>query len=450
MEEDQQRVAVIDDEGALTPVGDRAVLSLQARRGMFHVLPAPPQLLFLRRANASADEDGRRCVLSGEIRGPGALCDILSFVGHASYVGEFLVLEETSSRSIYFDRGHVVGARSLVPSERLGQVLQRYGVLTPEQVHECAKVAAQGSTRFGEAAVRFGFVTRENLFASMSRQTEEIFYGTTLVGSGMFYFLESFDDSELWARQQLAVSVLIRESVRRMHETRYFRARIPSDSHIPVRVPGRASPQQDPLGAFAAVDDQRTVAELCRVLKQGEFEVSRALFQLIQSGHVAIRPPRLTPTAMVEVYNQAIVVILRELDAMDEGDPIREQLEAFAESQDACRLFFAGAGPADDGTLAPAKVLESVRAIGGADAEERLATALYEYASYALFLARPHLRRAHDARLAGRAPGRPRISQRIAAMLDPLAPKAQVGAPGSPAEPVSAPRPSGSTRGRST
>jgi hypothetical protein len=67
------------------------------------------------------------------------------------------------------------------------------------------------------------------------------------------------------------------------------------------------------------------------------------------------------------------------------------------------------------------------------DAEEKLAQWLYEYASYALFLARPHLQRVQMAKeengAAGTAPKR--LSQRVKLLLQPIA---RTPRPGDPAE----------------
>jgi hypothetical protein len=389
-------------------------------------------MLLLRKLDAKKGAEARPCILSGEIRSPGALCDIVGLVGHASWKGELLVLEPSSSRSLFLDQGHVVGAQSTVQSERLGEVLYRYGVLDHEQMQRCSDATATGGVRFGEAAVKFGFVTRERLFSVAARQIEEIFYGVLLVNGGMFYFLESFDDASLSIRQKLPIATLIREGVRRMHEARYFQARIPSSQHIPVRTPGWMPPEADPLQVFANIDGSRSVEDISRTLGKGEFEVARALFQLIQSGHVTIKPPRLTAKAVVDVYNQAIALILRELDAIDEGDAIREQLVAFASKGEVYSTLFIGAGPADDGTLDAARIAENVMRVSNAkEAEEKLAQWLYEYASYALFLARPHLQRVHAVRdendAVSAAPKR--LSQRVNALLQPIAKTPRAGEP---------------------
>src|SRR5262245_48988216 len=194
MADDRAELVDIDAKGTTRPLGEVASLRMQKRQGRFSVLPSPAHLLVLRKLDAKKGQEARPCVLSGEIRSPGALCDIVGFVGHASWHGELLVMEPSSSRSLFFDQGHVVGAQSTVQNERLGEVLYRYGVLDREQVQRCSDATAAGGVRFGEAAVKFGYVTRERLFSVAARQIEEIFYGVLLVNGGMFYFLESYDE----------------------------------------------------------------------------------------------------------------------------------------------------------------------------------------------------------------------------------------------------------------
>lgn len=418
MERGEARV-IVDADGTAHPVGDTALLRMQARAGTFDVLPSPEHWVLLRRVATRPGELPRTCLLAGEITRPGALCDVLSFVGQSTYRGELIVLEQQVARAVYLEEGYVVGGKSSLPAERLGQVLVRMGALTREQAQQCADASAKQGIRFGEAAVRLGHVSREKLFAGVRRQIEETFFGTMLAAEGMFYLLEDYDPNELWAPQQLPIGGLVREGVLRMHETRYFRTRVPSDDHVPARVPGRAPPDVDALGVYARTDGRRSVAELGRLVGAGEFEVTRAVFQLVQSGHVFVKPPRLDAPTIVAVYNRAIATILRELDAMDEGDAVREQLAGFA-GRDPYRQLLFGVTPADDGTLDPAAVARNLdRFANLADPEETLGRWLYEYASYALFLARPQLLRArNDA-----APNdRPRLSQRVAEILDPIVP----------------------------
>jgi hypothetical protein len=429
MVDEADNLVQIDADGNAHPLGYSAVQRMQVREGRFQVFPAPAHIVVMRHVAGAGAPDDRPCLLAGEIRNGGALCDVASFVGHSGWRGELVVMDDHASRSVYFEHGAVIGAQSTAERERLGQVLFRYGVLDAEQTRACAGAVERGEMRFGEAAVRFGYVTREEIFAQMSRQIEEIFYGLLLVSSGMFYFLDGFDDEALAVRQTLSVGTLIREGVRRMHEMRYFRSRIPSDRCVVAQAPGRTAPDNDAAPVFNAIDGTRTIADVCRVLGQSEFEATRAVFQLVQSGHVFVRPPRLPPEEALAAYNRAIAMILRELDAMDEGDEIRQQLAKFAASGGVYAQLFKGAGPDDDGTIDANKVAENIATFEQPkEAEAMLGRWLYEYASYALFLARPIVRRAEDAR---RSQPRQRLSQRVAEILEPIAsPGAQKKAPG--------------------
>lgn len=365
---------------------------------------------------AEVTETVRKCILLGEVTSSGALCDVISFLAHAAWWGELVVEHGDTTRSLFFDEGHVVAAQSTAASERLGAVLVECGALTAEQAEACAERAADRNLRFGEALVELGFIQREKLFALMSKQVQAIFAGMAAIESGQFFFFDGFDDAQLSFRQRHSVDALLLDAIRKMDETRYFRSRIPSDDHVPVRMSEASAPATDPHGIFGAIDGKRNVSQLAQSVGLAELDVTRALFQHVHTGHAGIKPPRLDARKTIEVYNDAIVVLLRELDAMDEGDGVRASLAKFA-TVEGSESFFAEAKPAEDGTL---DISETVRRIESAAdprlAEEKLGKWLYDYASYAVFLARPHLER-RDQATSGK-----RVSRRVAELLDPIAP----------------------------
>jgi hypothetical protein len=333
MDDERLELVRVDATGTAHPVGKTASQRMRARQGAFRLMPAPPHLIVMRYVGEDGrrdPEDGPVFRLAGEITTPGAICDIVALIGQAGWKGELIVQDAAATRSIFFERSHVVDATSNVESERLGEVLYRYGALTKEQIAATAK-AVTGEVRFGEAAVKLGFLTRERLFQLMRKQAEEIVYAVLLVGDGMFYFLDSFDETRLHTRQNHAVNALLMEGVRRMDEMRYFRDRIPSDQHVPARERGRDAPAAELSEVYAAIDGARSVAEICRVVGRDEFEVTQAIFQLVQSGHVVVHAPRPTgPAAVVALFNEAIALIFREVDAVGQGGVVREQLASFA------------------------------------------------------------------------------------------------------------------------
>ena len=76
------------------------------------------------------------------------------------------------------------------------------------------------------------------------------------------------------------------------------------------------------------------------------------------------------------------------------------------------------------------RVVENLNRLRRPHPEEVLSKALYDLASYALFLARPHLHRAQEARdRATPTASKKRLSQRVVAMLEPIAPAIPVDRP---------------------
>jgi hypothetical protein len=404
----------IDPNGQVHPMGASAAVRFQARAGLFQVLPSPSHLLVLRQ-RVEGESESRSCRLSGEIAVPGILSDVLGLCTTAGWEGELVVFDEAGTRSIFVSEGTAVGATTTMASERLGQVLYRYGVLDEKQVEACL-ASAVASSRFGEAAVKLGLVKREKLFEMIGRQIEEIVRGALLVTHGYFYFLDGFDASVLPARHALSLSGLVRDGVRWMHEARYFQSRIPSSRHVPVATGAAASAGGGGADrVHGAIDGVRSVAEIGRVLGMGELDVTRALFELAHQGRVLIEPPRLAPEEAAVACNSAISLIFRELDALDRGDEVRAQLAEFARKTP-YPMLFAKAGPRDDGSYDVERIAKNA---AGHLAPDALAGALREYAGYAMFLARPHLQRAHARQ------DSTRLSRRVAALLEPIEPAAR-------------------------
>jgi hypothetical protein len=419
MTEERSDLVRVDPTGTAHPVGRLASQWMRGRQGTFRVMPGPAHLVFMRHVGEDGvrdDHDGAVCKLAGEITTPGAICDIVSLIGQASWKGELIVVSPVATRQVYFEGGQVVSAHSTADGERFGEVLYRYGVLTLEQVEATAKAVSSG-LRFGEAAVKLGHVTQEKLFQLKAKQTEEIVYAVLLVSDGMFYFLDSYDETKLAARLNLSVGTLLLEGVRRMDETRYFRERVPSELHVPQRIPGRAVPPEEAFGpVYEAIDGQRSVADICRVVGQGEFEVTHAIFQLVQAGAVAVNAPRPTgPAAVVARFNEAMSMLVGHIDELGRGAEVRDQLASFATGAGVYDALFMGAGPSGDGSLDPGRIAENITMmVGPTGGEAMLSQWLYEYASFGLFVSEPILRQ-NDPQSS--------VARKVAELISPLAPK---------------------------
>ncbi len=414
----------IDATGAAHPVGREASRAMRQRQGGMKLLPSPDQAVLMRATGLDDRDEDAPFWLTGEIVKPGVLWDLIGMAANGNWTGELVVIDD-DHRSIFFENGTVIGASSTAERERLGEVFYNRGVLTKEQIQATA-AAVTHDVRFGEAAVELGYLTRSRLFELIGNQVEEIVYAVMLVSKGAFYFVEEVDESRLSFRLNLAVPSLLMEGVQRMDELELFRARIPSGLYVPEVVEGRSlRSNHEHHAVYGVIDGLRSVEDIARELGMGIFDATRALFQLLQSGVIVVHPPRPTgPSAIVTLFNQAIGLILERVDQVGGGAEIREQLSSFATASGVYDALFRDAGPRADGTLDPDKIAETVMQLVGSDsATAMLAQWLYEYASFAMFIAEPLLRSRVIDEGQGPVSEGAVTSRKVAELLGPLAPE---------------------------
>jgi hypothetical protein len=147
--------------------------------------------------------------------------------------------------------------------------------------------------------------------------------------------------------------------------------------------------------------------------------VTRQVFQLVQAGCVTVRAPRPTgPAAIVSLFNEAMVMVMREVDAVSRGDEVRQHLASFATGAGIYDALFMRAGPMPDGTLNEDQIIENVAMLVGPEqAEAMLAQWLYDYVSFAIFIAEPVLRESSS-----RGGAVPALAKNVADIMAPLAP----------------------------
>jgi len=408
----------IDATGTVHPLGREASQALRSRAGEWRLLASPPDIVVA----VKAGSDGRSLRLAGEVRTPGALCDVVAMIAQGSWSGELVVLEEQAKRTVYFERGNIVAATTSVASERLGEILWRFGAITRSQLDEVVRSAEKSGKRVGEAAVELEFVGPEELYRMTARQVEEVFYGAVHVGTATFYLFDGLDESKLQQRHHMSAGQLLMEAARRMDELRFFREKIPSDAWIPVPSGGGKKPPQELAEIWAQCDGRRSVAEIGRRIGQLEFEVTRAVFQLVAAGLVTMAAPKPEgPVAIIQAFNEALVEVHRVCEAAAKSRELRSGLEQFATSTGVYVPLFSFAGPNEDGSLDAERVARNVAAVAGAeqDLDAWITQQMFDYAGFALFHAGSLLSR--DIEVA--------LNSRVMKMLEPFRQQPEVAPP---------------------
>lgn len=386
MKHAQDELVWIDGQGVAHPLGEAAIQRMRLREGAYRMLPSPRHLVFLRYTGADGRrdlEDGAIVRLAGEITAPGTMCDVLAILGSSTWRGELVVMDGEVARSVFFEAGNVVGVRSDAEQERLGRILYRYGAITEAQIEPILK-RTKGGQRFAQAALELGFVSQEQVYKFLARQVEEVVLAVLMLADGMWCFLDGFDEGRLPSRQVISANMLLMNHVTQLDEIRYFRPWIPSAEYVPERTPMRAP---EPASAvWAVVDGQRSVGDLGRLTGLGEFEVTKQLFHLGQSGHVIMLAPRLRGGASEAALltSNALRVIHQAADTAGRGTALRHSLEGFAAG--AYDQLLRAAGPFEDGSLdVEAVARNALTCAPGGEVEVR--EMLYDYVAFALFSA---------------------------------------------------------------
>jgi hypothetical protein len=389
MQDFRDELVRIDATGEVHPIGRVASHRLRDRLGTFRVLPSPKHVVFMR----FTGEDGRRdesdgaiVRLAGEITRPGALCDIMAMLGQTGWRGELYIVEGEVQRSLFFDQGSVLGVSTNAEREHLGAVMYRFGAITEEQ-YEIIMQGVRLGARFGDTAVDLGIATREQIYAHIQRQVEDVTFAALLVSDGTYFFLDGFDESRLVSGHATSANGLLMDAVTRIDEMKYFRVKIPSKDHVVVRAENRDAPPEELARCLESVDGKRSIEEIGRATGQGEFAVTKQVYSLVQSKHVVVRPPSVGgPAALVEIANDGLRQVHMAALAQHRWADVESSLASFTIGAGVYDILFRGAGPNAEGELRAARVAENALIVAaGTDPEELVKQLLHDYVSFAVF-----------------------------------------------------------------
>jgi hypothetical protein len=392
---------VVGEDGLITVARAESASGLRARAGLFSIVPSPPDLIVLKKLGVS----NSRVVLSGTITERSTLLEIVQFIATTGWVGELIVIEGETRRSIWFESGMVILAISNSPHERLGEVLYRHGALSRAQFEQA--MALLGPTRrIGDVVVQQGWIKPNDLFAMLQKQVREIVFNALAAAGGMYFFARGIDVASAPVRVMLSCSGLLMEAVQRIDEWAYFREKIPDATVVAEAVVGKnADGDASAEKVLAALDGRKNLDEISRVTGLGEFEATKALFALLQSGAARVKKatsPRAQLEEQLDGFNQVLLDIHRTVDSAGVGDGARATLAMFLQGGGAFDVLFANAGPRDDGSFDRAALVGNLQRMHTDDPARVVQQALHDYVAFALFAAGSVLRREDHQVLAKR------------------------------------------------
>lgn len=405
---------LFEQSGTLSVEGEEGRRYFAARAGRWRIVPSTASwTLLLREGRAPAIvAPPPRAALAGDLASvhPG---DIATFIHQGRRTGVLLASSDGTDRTIYLREGKLCWAASTSAAERLGEVAVRLGLLRRAQLDALLSEAGAHTKRLGQLLIDRGLMNGHDLFRAIQHQVQEIFFGLLVATNGAFVLLDDPVQGRFAAHIALDVQGLLIDGVRRLDEMALFRGKVPSSRGLPKRT-ARALPEEleahEPEVA-ALCDGQRTIADIGAELSLGEFDVTRAIFHLLQAHAVELSKeappppppeepvdepvlapaagPTKSPRDIARAVDAAVKLISRTVSGTASGQRYVGAVDAFLLHEGMRRPVFKGLSLSLDGGVDVQQLAANLG--GGPDAfswpDEHVEGELHELIRFAMFQA---------------------------------------------------------------
>lgn len=329
----------IDPFGELNPENDETRKLLAKKTGTWRIVSAPESHLILEQVDSEAAKSAIG-VLGLLTKIP--LTDIFALMQMSRHSGSLSVISGAVRKTIFVGEGKVMGARSNQPSDRLGEMLCRWGKLSQAQLDKI-KPRLSREKRLGQLLLDEELLTAHELYQCLQQQIEEIFYTTLLFKKGLFVLNDLPDTGSLPGRFSIDINHLLMEGVRRIDEMALFRELLPSPQSLVERKDGArdiSALNDREKSMLALIKSAIDVEALCQKSQLGEFEGTKLIFNLMKAGHLQIAakpdvaregfaPATSSLEDIARNFNQIFRVIYKVLDQKRASEKFRQALESF-------------------------------------------------------------------------------------------------------------------------
>lgn len=212
------------------------------------------------------------------------LPDVLTFVSSARRSGVLAISSSGRESEVFFDDGALVYATSNQELFRLGSILLRRRMITPEQRDRIDELMQRDGGRFGSVAVQEGLLSPDQLRDFLKVQVSEIVYDAFVWNAGTFTFSEQSELPAYAVTIAIDLPNLIMEGARRIAEWEQCIRLLP-DGSLVFRVV--ATPRDEKITLTSdewkilfLINGQRSIQELCEAGEDDPAHVYRLLYGL--------------------------------------------------------------------------------------------------------------------------------------------------------------------------
>ncbi len=253
------------------------------------------------------------------------LAELLQWLSGAQKTGTLVVENGRVTKQIFFRDGMIVSSASTDPKEHLGAFLVSHGFITDAELGQAIRMQESNKMLLGKILSTIGAISEQDVHRMLRLKAEESIYDVFSWPEGDFRFLDQQLPTANMVPIAIDVTGLVLEGMQRFDEWKRIREIVPSPSCVPVAV-GEFDDKVFTEGAphiLSLIDDDRTVADICKLTHSSEFHVCRILFRQVQAKRLKIVRPRgvaapepveaaAPPTAPPVISPEALVLIAQQ------------------------------------------------------------------------------------------------------------------------------------------
>jgi hypothetical protein len=223
------------------------------------------------------------------------LAELLQWLSNGQQTGTLIINDGEIEKRIFLDQGKILSSSSTDPTGFLGHFLVSKGVISEEQLADAISIQEEYGGMLGEILVNLDALDQETLDRMLQAKAEENIYDLFAWEEGSFEFLDGELPEYELVPMAANVTGLIMEGMRRLDHSNRIKELIPSLECVPVSVTDLLDDEDlDPgwRGVLEAVDDDRSVQDICLHTHSNEFFVCEVLFEKINEGRIKMVRPR--------------------------------------------------------------------------------------------------------------------------------------------------------------
>ncbi len=221
------------------------------------------------------------------------LSELLQWLSTGLKSGTLVVRGAPGEKRIYFENGRVTSSSSTLEREHLGRFLVGFGFITEEELIRALEVQQESRILLGKILVMIGAIQEAELADLVRLKAAETIYDIFLWTEGSFAFIDGEIPQLPMVPISSDVTGIVMEGLRRYDEWQRIRTKITTMRQIPsVTVPVEEALGDREKLIVGAINGHRAIDQIALETHNPEFHVAKLVYDLMQSGHVALTGER--------------------------------------------------------------------------------------------------------------------------------------------------------------